>query len=279
MKLETFAIALLVLLVAFSGGWYLYDHYGDQLDQGLLDIAEKLPTTEKEVVKAEPPERHPLPPRHPVALPEKQPEVGKQGPIEPPFPNDLEQSDAYLQERLATLVEDQNLRSLLRLKHFIQKLVVTIDNLTEPNIPRQHLPIRPPSAGFLTIGSGDEQLISKANARRYTPYVNLFYAIPDPVLLHLYRGLYPLFQAAYRQTGSRNDHFNDRLIKVIDHLLRTPEPANQLKVTRHIRRFKFSEPGLESRSAGQKMLLRCGKENMRRMKEKLRSLRQGLTGA
>lgn len=280
MKLETFAIALLVLLLAFYGGWTLYDKYGDHLDAGLqTGVQPAAPQKNQSVDNSKAQERHPLPPRHPVALPEKPSEVKGEGPTEPPFPDNLEQTDGYLQERVTQLVRNQRLCSLLILNHFIQKLVVTIDNLPETTLPRQHLPLRPPKPGFITIGKGDEQLIDKANAGRYTPYVELFEAVPDTVLLHIYRGLYPLFQQAYRQTGNRSGYFNDRLIQVIDHLLSTPEPVQPIKVIRHVRRFKFVNPGLESLSAGQKMLIRCGPENMRRVKQKLRSLRQGLVGS
>jgi len=278
MKLETFAIALLILLLAFFGGWYLYDRFGEQIDEGLKTVQEPAPAPGSKELTPEPPRRLPLPPRHPVALPEKEPESGPGEKAPPPFPDNLNESDAYLSEQSTRLITSQELRSLLIFKHFIQKLVVTVDNLTEAQVPRQHLPLRPPGPGFLTIGSGDEQLISKANERRYRPYVELFEAVPDQVLLHIYRGLYPLFQQAYRQTGSPTGYFNDRLIQVIDHLLATPELDQPIKVVRHIRRFKFAAPGLESRSAGQKMLLRCGQENMRRVKQKLRSLRQGLIG-
>jgi len=238
MKFETFAISLLVLLLAFYAGWYFYDQFDGQLSPDSQLAGEPAPSDQSHSASPAASQRHPLPPRHPVALPEKQPEERAEAPTEPPFPSSLEQSDGYLKQRVGQLIKQPELRSLLLLKHFIQKLVVTIDTLPEANIPRQHLPIKPPAAGFLTIGRGDEQLISKANARRYTIYVKLFEALPDDVLLHIYRGLYPLFQQAYRQTGNRSGYFNDRLIQVMDHLLLTPELDEPLKVVRHIRRFK-----------------------------------------
>jgi DUF3014 family protein len=43
--------------------------------------------------------------------------------------------------------------------------------------------------------------------------------------------------------------------------------------------FEFAEPDLETRSAGQKILLRMGPENAARVKAKLREIRRELLAA
>jgi hypothetical protein len=101
----------------------------------------------------------------------------------------------------------------------------------------------------------------------------------------LYRELYPLFQSAYENLGYPGKYFNDRLITVIDLLLDTPEPAGALLVevpeirgplipTRLWLLYRFSDPALEGLSSGQKMLLRVGTENRKRLKSKLAEIRK-----
>jgi hypothetical protein len=277
MKLETFALLLLVLLAAFYGGWYLYDTVGEDFFAA-KPVAEQAPATAPAGVETEPP-RLPMPARHPVSLPEKLPEAESAQATEPAFPISLDEGDAYLKQRLPPLIKNRKLFSLLDVKYFIQKLVFIIDQLPEASISRQHLPIVPPEPGFITGDSGDQLVIGAENAKRYKPYIELLEAIPDPALLRLYQGLYPLFQQAYRESsGKPNGHFNDRLIQVIDHLLKTPEPAGPLALTPHISRFKYADETLESLSAGQKTLLRMGVDNTRRVKNKLQRFRQGLVG-
>ncbi len=275
MKLETFAL-LLLLLIALFAGWYLFEN----------DI-EKLLNSEPTSVRVpegqapgagveKSPQRIPIPPRHPVPRPAKPTATPAAQPVAPPFPQSLDEADAYLQERLPQLISNRKLLILLDLRYFIQKLVVIIDQLPEKEIPRQHLPITPPEPGFVTVGSGEQRTIGKRNAARYLPYVELVEAVPDKLLLHLYQGLYPLFQQAYRETSDSGGYFNDRLIEVIDNLLQTPEPPEPIRVVRHVRRFRYVDDLLESRSAGQKILLRMGVENARRIKQKLQRFRQGL---
>jgi Protein of unknown function (DUF3014) len=272
MKLENFALLLLVLFAAAYAGWYFYDNQQtDFITTKLtspLDADQQTATPNAGEVARE---HIPMPPRHPVPPLEQSAK-----PVEPPFPTSLDETDAYLQQRLSQLIDKPELLKLLTLSHFIQKLVVIIDQLPEKSIPRLHLPLLPPEPGFRTSGSDDQLLIDAQNARRYLPYAQLAEALPDQLLLRLYRGLYPLFQQAYRESGNADGYFNDRLIQVIDHLLQTPEPQEPLRVIRHIRSFRYADESLEARSAGQKTLLRMGLENARRIKTKLLRLRQGL---
>lgn len=100
----------------------------------------------------------------------------------------------------------------------------------------------------------------------------------------LYVRLYPLFLQAYEELGYPGKSFNDRLVKVIDQLLETPELTGQVKLTltqvqgpipstRPWVRYEFADASLEARPAGQKILLRMGGTNMRALKAKLAEFR------
>ncbi|TYO98218.1 DUF3014 family protein [Geothermobacter ehrlichii] len=272
MKLETFAVLLLVVLLAFYAGWYFYDT--------LEPESPPTPAADIEPPPQAPPkqsERLPMPPRHPVSLPEKPPETDAKQPAVLPFPRKLAEVDGYLQRRLQDLVRDKSLLRLLRLEHFIGRLVVFIDQLPEKNLPRQHLPVNPPAPPFLVDRLDGHDVISSANARRYDPYIRLLTAIPQQTLLRIYRGLYPLFQQAWRQTGQPG-YFNDRLIEVIDHLLATPLPKEPIPLVRHINRYRFADPRLEAESAGRKLLLRAGEQHARTLLQWLKELRTELAG-
>ena len=277
MKPKSFALIILVVVATLTAGWLFYDNI-EKFFFSSGEIAVRIPAEKVEVSDAqeEQQERIPMPPRHPVSLPEVADVTTEPQLIEPPLPASLEEADPYLDERLQQLISDRNLLALVNLNYFIQKLVLFIDNLPEKSIPRLHLPITPPKPGFITSIHRDQQVIGPRNAARYSAYVRLVEAIPDAPLLRLYRGLYPLFQQAYRDAGDPNAHFNDRLIQVIDNLLDTPEPREPITVIHHVSRYKYADELLEAGSAGQKILLRMGVENTQRVKEKLRRLREGL---
>jgi len=261
---------LLILLAAAIIGWYFYVHQATRFPPEPAAV----PETAGQETAASGETGAPPPPQHPVlpAVAETPSE-----PAAPPFPERLDDADAYLKTRLPQLIDNPELLRLLSLNHFIERLALIIDKLPGKEIPRPHLPVAPPKPGFLTTrGSYGQLVISGRNAARYTPYVKLAEALPDAVLLHLYRGLYPLFQQAYVDLGHPDGYFNDRLIQVIEHLLQTPEPHGAIPVVPHVGRFKYADETLESLSVGQKTLLRMGSDNADRVKARLRSLQQGL---
>ena len=98
----------------------------------------------------------------------------------------------------------------------------------------------------------------------------------------LYRRLYPLFQQAYEELGYPGRYFNDRVVEVIDQLLATPEVPGPIKVklveVKPARPggglYQFEDPALEARTSGQKIMLRIGPENARKLKAKLTEIRQ-----
>jgi hypothetical protein len=106
----------------------------------------------------------------------------------------------------------------------------------------------------------------------------------------LYRRLYPSLQQAYEDIGYPKRYFNDRLVEVIDLLLATPAVDGPLKVhlptingplqpERPWVLYEFDDPALQSLAAGQKVLLRMGPVNERRMKTKLAEIRRLLTAS
>ena len=116
--------------------------------------------------------------------------------------------------------------------------------------------------------------IAPENAARYTPFVRVIEHVDAKKAAALYTRFYPLFQQAYEELGYPGRYFNDRLIETIDNLLAAPEPDGPIALTVPHVLYEYRDPDLESRSAGQKALMRVGRDNERRLKAKLRELRQ-----
>ena len=192
---------------------------------------------------------------------------------EAPLPA-LDQSDGVVKDRLSALTGPDVFQALFVPKDIIQRIVVTVDNLPRRRLPQRYLALTPVDGRFRVTGKEDAQVISDNNYRRYTPYVKLAEAVDTGRLVALYRYLYPLFQAAYRDLGFPHGNFNDRVIEVIDDMLDTPAVHGPVRVVQPGVYYKFTDPALEARSAGQKILLRMGPENAARIKARLRALRE-----
>jgi hypothetical protein len=190
----------------------------------------------------------------------------------------LADSDTPFWQELSTLAQDDGALSLLLREHLIQRLVVSVDNLTQPRISRNVWALLPVS-GQLQVepDPAGQSMLAAANAQRYAPYVQLFTRVDIAAAARLYVRFYPLFQQAYAELGYPNGYFNDRLIQVVDHLLATPELDQPPQLQQDTRgRYQFVDPALESLSVGRKALLRLGPEQQAAVKAQLRKLRAAL---
>jgi hypothetical protein len=190
----------------------------------------------------------------------------------------LDASDAAALEALSTLAGAAGLGGLVNPEHVIPRIVAAIDSLPRQKLAADALPVRGAQGTFAARKNGERNEIDSRNSERYAAYAHIAQAIDAKALVAWYVHFYPLFQQSYRELGYPDGYFNDRLVVVIDHLLATPDVASPLAVTRPNVMYEYADPALESRSAGQKLLLRSGPENEAAIKAKLREIRAALTG-
>lgn len=221
------------------------------------------------------------PPPAPVAAPAP---PGIEHPMAPePSPEDLpdlDASDIYFRNALGDLLGKKSVASFLSLDGFARRVVATVNNLDTDTPAVQLWPVNR-TPGSLEV-NGTE--IAAGNAARYAPFVRLAAGIDATRAVALYRRAYPLLQKAYEDLGFPGKYFNDRVVAVLDHLLATPEPAGPIKIKRAEvagapagtgrSLYLFEDPTLESRSFGQKLLLRVGPDNARTLKAKLAEVRR-----
>jgi hypothetical protein len=234
----------------------------------------------------------------PLVFPAEVPSVQAEAPAAPPEPRieyplaaprplSAGLSGAALNRALTDLLGGEAAASLLQLDDFPHRLVATVDNLARPHAPAVLWPVVPTPGRFTVDDREGEPLVAADNASRYTPFVLVAEAVDARRAVDLYVRLYPALQRAYEELGFPGRYFNDRLVEVIDLLLATPQTGYPL--TLHLTqvkgpveslrpwvRYEFADPALESLSAGQKILLRVGPVNQRRLKAKLAEIRREL---
>ncbi|MDO8385429.1 MAG: DUF3014 domain-containing protein [Polaromonas sp.] len=205
----------------------------------------------------------------------------------------LAASDAYVSQALAELLGREQVQRFLHLEGFARRVVATTDNLAREHAPPVLWPVVPTPGRFTTLANRGEAgntaasvtSISPDNSQRYTPFVLFVESVDAAAAVRLYKRLYPLFQQAYEDLGYPGRYFNDRLVAVIDLLLSTPVQPGSLDVAlvevkgpvpsvRPWVRYEFTDQALRKLSAGQKMLLRTGPVNHRRLNAKLLELRR-----
>jgi hypothetical protein len=190
--------------------------------------------------------------------------------IQHPLPAPAATAPLSVEAALAELFDRKTLLAMFQTQDVARRVVATVDNLGRAHAPVALWPINA-TAGRLAVDKRDgAELIGADNAARYTPFV----ALVESVDLSSFPKRY----------------FNDRLVAVLDQLLATPVPSEPLKV--HLPQingpvkperpwvtYEFDDPALQSLSAGQRILLRMGPENERRLKARLGELRRLVTSA
>jgi hypothetical protein len=245
---------LLVSAVAIAlGGYYWYRNKA-------VEPAEPAPTVAS------------LPPEPVAAAP------AIANPIAPPagiasLPT-LNDSDPVIAGGLAELFGREVFAALFADDDIVRRIAVTVDNLPRPKLALRLRPVKPMDSQFVATGEAGQLTLGPDNYARYEAYLQVVEKLDADAATMLYVRLYPLFQQAYEELGNLDGYFNDRVIEVIDNLLATPEIVGPIALTQPNVMYEFADPELESRSTGQKLLLRMGPKNAARMKAKLREFRE-----
>jgi hypothetical protein len=241
-----------VVVLAAAGGYYYYTHHKTEPPVAAAQ-APLLP----DPAATEPAIKHPVPADASAA--------------DTALPS-LNESDAALRGALSPLADAPSLDKFLVSENLVRNIVVTIDNLPRNKAAAERRPVKPTPGAFVIAGT-DEMTLGEANFARYAPFVKLVQTSDAKQLTAIYLHYYPLFQEAYESLGNPDTYFNDRLVEVIDHLLETPTPTGPIPLAQPKVFYEYADPALESRSAGQKLLLRMGPANAAQIKAKLRELR------
>jgi hypothetical protein len=266
-EVRRFVIAAVVLVLLVGAVWWWLHKPVEPTPEPVAAA----PVQSDPVVMTEPQAiQHPLEPAEEVPV-----ETPDAPPVDP---------DALAASTLRE-VFDGKLADWLVPDKLMRRLVATVDNLTHNGRVEPLRPLRAPSAPFaveretLDAAAGTERIIiSPANAARYDGIVGLLANVDTARAVAAYRRIYPQLQKAYEDLGYPGRYFNDRVVQVIDHLLETPEPQGPILLEQPKVLYRFADADLESRSAGQKLLLRIGVDHERTVKGKLREIRALIAG-
>jgi len=192
-----------------------------------------------------------------------------------PLPK-LDDSDAEVVGGLTELLGQDAIMQFLVPERLIRNVVVTIDNAPRQQMAPNQRPIKPTPNAFVTAGADETLTLSPENYARYAPLIAIVRRLDTKTLVSLYRGLQPLFQQAYEELGHPNSVFHARLLEVIRHLIATPDAPLEIKLVQPSVQYKYADERLEKLSAGQKVLIRMGRDNATVVKAKLRELEAAL---
>jgi len=191
----------------------------------------------------------------------------------------LNESDGPLAEELGAVVGKKSIDRFLVPEQLVRHIVVTVDNLPRTKVAVEQRPVKATAGETVTVANGDTITLSADNYARYASLIKIVQNTNTQQLGALYLRYYPLFQQAYEELGHPNSVFNTRLLEVIRHLLATPDPPLEIRLTQPSVQYKFADERLEKLSAGQKVLIRMGRDNAQVVNWCARRIRRTATRA
>jgi hypothetical protein len=196
--------------------------------------------------------------------------------IPEPEPEPLDTSDGTVKTKLLGLSDYDAFARLLINEALLERFVIMTNTLADEDIASNNRVLVQPEKPFRTYRQADKEWIDPASYKRYAPYVEVFESLKTESLLKLYQEYKPAIEEIFAEIGSPSDSFDERLEEAIDVLLDTPEVPVPVEVFTDSVMYKFADRQLESLTTPQKQLLRTGPENMRRIKAKLREIKDSI---
>ena len=188
----------------------------------------------------------------------------------------VDDSDTLFSRFVNGLFKASQLPDFIYPDKMLRRFVATVDNLPRKEIAVRIRPVKP-APGMFEVEKDDTGLrIAPANAARYERYVRALESIDTAAAVKFYATHYALFERAYQDLGYPKGRFNDRLFEAIDDLLATPQMREPVALVQPKVLYRFADPDLENRSAGQKIMLRMGPANAARVKTVLTAVRAEL---
>lgn len=204
-----------------------------------------------------------------------------EGPL--PFPGmdtmdlpDLNASDDFVRGLVAGLSSHPQLARWLVTDDLVRRFVGVVVDLAGGSNPSAHLRFMAPAEEFSTERRDGRVVMAQASQRRYDLVAATFASLDAPGSARLYRQLRPLIDEAYRELGIPGTSFDEVLAMAVGNLLAVQPRDEPLEVLGADGIYVFADPELEARRGAEKVLLRMGPANTRRIQGKTRELAQEL---
>jgi hypothetical protein len=136
-------------------------------------------------------------------------------------------------------------------------------------------PLRPPGTFEVAERRGATVIAPQTHAR-YDAMTSVITSLDATALAGAYRTLSPRLEDAHDELGTPDASFDGSMRRVLDQLVATPIPQGPMRVVPRGGVYAFEDQALERLSPVQKLLLRSGPDNARRIQAQLAAFRAAL---
>jgi hypothetical protein len=197
------------------------------------------------------------------------------GPRESSLPP-LGELDPTVRDLIRSLTSSSLVERWLATSNLTRQMAALVHGAAAGSTPLRFLAPLRPSGTFAVVDRQGGPVIAPATYARFDALTTVITSVDPATLAGAYRTLLPRLEDAHDELGTPERSFDGSLRRVLDQLVATPIPEGQIRVVPRGGVYAFEDPALERLSTVQKLLLRSGPENARRIQAQLIAFRDAI---
>ena len=184
----------------------------------------------------------------------------------------LDQLDPFLRDTLSGLTKAPVALAWLSTNHLAEQFVAIVQGTAEGQAPMRMLAALRPRGPFRVTTEGGRTVIDPASYARYDGIADAVTSMDAAGGAKIYGMLKPRLEEAYASLGIADSSMDAALEGAIVKLLSTPVPDDPIEVQASGGVYAYASPALEQLSSAQKLLIRTGPANARKIQARLREI-------
>ena len=215
------------------------------------------------------------------------PQIAAPAPIATPAPLDasgpresslppLGELDPSVRDLVRSLTSSALVERWLATSNLARQMAALVHGAAAGPTPLRFLAPLRPSGTFAVVERQGRSAIAPETHARYDALASVITALDPAETARVYRTLSPRLEDAHDELGTPDASFDGSMRRVLDQLVATPIPQGPIRVVPRGGVYAFEDPSLERLSPVQKLLLRSGPDNARRIQAQLAAFRAAL---
>jgi hypothetical protein len=209
-----------------------------------------------------------------VATPARPSPSVPRSPVATELPS-LDELDPTVRELIGQVTSSPLLTTWLATGNLTRQVAALVDGEVSSRLSLRSLAPLRPTGSFSVVQRQDRTTIAPASYARYDALASLVASLDTATVVRVYRTLAPRLEEAHAELGEDRT-FDGALRAGLTRLAQTPVPEGPIAVVPRGGLYAFADPRLEALSPAQKLLLRSGPANARRIQAQLAAIAAAL---
>lgn len=184
----------------------------------------------------------------------------------------LGELDPYVRSTVGSLTQMSAASTWLATDHLAEQFTAIVQGVSEGKAPSRMLAAFRPSTPLTVATRGGQTVIDPRSYARYDSVADAVTSLDAAASVRAYRTLAPRLNEAYGQLGISDSTLDAALQHAIIRLVKTPIPDGDIAVEPRGGGWAFANADLEALSPAQKLLIRTGPANAKRIQARLREI-------